>query len=352
MNALVIGTPDKTDLLLELSAELFQDGVTIIDPTGQLAQRAANALPLEFTERALYFDPTDYRYPVGLNVLESGRGHQQQTVELLSAWLDLLSPGGESTLTRLYAKPLLQAALRLLLEHQDSTLLQLLKLLSDNKYRQSLLTDRTDPVVRQTIDAMDEREYANSVAFLLSNFRTLFMNPLVRNIVGQTSSTINQADIIIANLDRATLGDDTAKLLGILLMVHSRGQVLITDYGSFKAPLPLSQERFTISLNYLSELPASLQQAVLGIDDKYVLKTTLQDAEELKDYVLKRYHHNFDLDEILGLAPNQYRTAVDIHETRELPSSNRLPALRNRTRARHARPVANVEQEIAEYLRG
>jgi hypothetical protein len=352
MNTLVIGTPDKTDLLLELCAELFQDGVTIIDPTGQLAPRAANALPLKLTERALYFDPTDYRYPVGLNVLETVHGHQQQTVELLSAWLDLLSPGGESTLTRLYAKPLLQASLRLLLEHQNSTLLHLQKLLKDSDYRQSLLTDKTDPIVRQTIDAMDEREYTNSVAFLLSNFRTLFMNPLVRNIVGQTSTTINQADIVIANLDRATLGDDTARLLTALLMAHSRGHVVINDYGFIKAPLPLPQERFTLSLNYLSELPTDLEQAVLGIDDKYVFKTTLRDAEVLKDYVLKRYHHVFDLDEILSLAPYEYRTRFGNYETSEVPNHNRLKALRKRTRARHTRPVAKVEREIAEYLRG
>jgi hypothetical protein len=63
MNRLLIGAADKTNLLLHFLEEDFSDGVTVIDPTGDVAKAAANQLPIDLTEQAVYFDPADMAYP-------------------------------------------------------------------------------------------------------------------------------------------------------------------------------------------------------------------------------------------------------------------------------------------------
>ncbi len=52
MNRLFIGSPDKTNFLLQFIAEDFSRGFTLIDPTGDLARAAAN--------RVRYFSKIDY----------------------------------------------------------------------------------------------------------------------------------------------------------------------------------------------------------------------------------------------------------------------------------------------------
>jgi hypothetical protein len=70
MNRLFVGSPDKTDFILQSLAADFAGGVLLVDPTGDLAVAAANIVPVGLTEQTLYFDPSDMAHPVGFNVLQ------------------------------------------------------------------------------------------------------------------------------------------------------------------------------------------------------------------------------------------------------------------------------------------
>jgi hypothetical protein len=281
MNRLLIGSSDKTDLLLQFLTEDFQHGVTVLDPTGGFARHAANLLPVGLTQHALYLDPADMRHPVGLNVLEGViKDDRQRLTEQLCATFDMLFPQGENTLTRAQSTFLLANCLRLLLDTEGTTLLGVLTLLSDKTYRSSLLESCDDPVVLKNWDliaAWKEAQFAD----LYSKMGTLLMSPMIRNIVGQ--STTLSPPIVIANLDRAKLGDTTAKLLGGLLLARTTGTVYITDLG-FLSPSSFVQDRYTAALRFLDEVP-KLRQAVLNTHHKYIFKTNRKDAEELARYV-------------------------------------------------------------------
>ena len=69
MNRLLIGAHDKLPLLLRLMQEDFQDGLLVIDPTGELAEALADRIPVELTERTFYFDPSDRSHVPGFNIL-------------------------------------------------------------------------------------------------------------------------------------------------------------------------------------------------------------------------------------------------------------------------------------------
>ena len=292
MNRLLIGAEDKTNLLLQLLAEDFPRGVTLIDPTGDLARAAADIVPVEDTQRTLYLDPSDREHPVGLNVLQGlAPDDHQPFTEHLCSYFEAMWPTGWGPQSNF----IFSLCFRLLLVTPDSTLLGVLKLLTDTSYRTRCLARCEDPVVSagwQFIDqlsAQDKRWYPAAIAPLMNKIGTLLMSPLIRNIVGQPSTTFSsKTDIIIANLDRAKIGDFTARLLGSLLIARSTGKVYVHDLGFFASEglgSFLSQDRFTISVSFLDELPPRLRQQVLGIEEKFVFRTNKRDAEELAFYV-------------------------------------------------------------------
>jgi hypothetical protein len=151
-------------------------------------------------------------------------------------------------------------------------------------------------------------------------------------------------------LDRAKLGDLTARLLGGLLIARSAGHVYVNDVGFFASDFLaslLAQNRFSLSLNFLAETSRSptLRQALLSIDDKVVLKSNLKDAEELAFYVGAMNPRKLvDLNYDVALTPTGTLTAEPTL------SLKRLRALRNRSRARHTRPRKVVETSIDRFF--
>src|SRR5260370_16112945 len=146
MNALLIGTQNNTELLVQL-----HDGehLTLIDTTGEVARAFANRARITET---LYLDPSDAQHPVGLNVFDGALDHQQFT-EQITDYIFHLFPAGTNTLTRENAQFLLDNCIRvLLLQDGPQTLLSVLKLLSVSSFRDDCLESyeknrKADPVV-------------------------------------------------------------------------------------------------------------------------------------------------------------------------------------------------------------
>jgi hypothetical protein len=343
MNRLLIGSTDKTNLLLQILQN--ETPVTVIDPTGELARAAANQLPPALTQRALYFDPADMARPIGLNVLENvPADHRHRVTEQLCAYFEAMWPSGWGA----QSNYILANCLRLLLDSNE-TLLGALKLLTDPAFSEKLLRRCKDPVVAmnwEVINSWDHKHRQAALAPLLNKLGTLLMSPMIRNIVGQKRTLFSdRTKIIIANLDRAILGDTTARLLGGLLIARSTGHVMVNDYGFFSAPLPLSQNRFTVAVNFLDELPPNLRNDALGIEPKFVFKTHKKDADELSFHVrLMNPRVLVDLD------PGEVRTAQGYLYPERPPSLNRLMPLKKRTRACHTGSRLQVERDIKLYF--
>jgi hypothetical protein len=268
VNKLFIGSPDKTNFLLQFLTRDIAAGVKLIDPTGHLARIATGIIPVRYTERVVYFDPSDMAHPAGLNVLEGilpdGR---QYLTENICAYFEAMWPNGWGA----QSNYILANCIRILLDTPNSTLLGVLKLLTEKPYRTQCIANCSDPVVLknwQVINGWDARQSQAAIAPLLNKIGTLLMSPAIRNIVGQRHSTFSLArkNIVIANLDRSQIGDLTARLLGGLLIARSAGPVYINDFPFFASEHFTSlfpQERFSVSLSFLDEVSPKLQQALL-----------------------------------------------------------------------------------------
>jgi hypothetical protein len=350
MNKLLIGSTEKTNFLLQFLAEKFPSGVTLIDPTGDIARAAAQTVPIGLTQKTMYFDPSDIGHPVGFNVLEGvPKDDHQLFADQFCAYFDTTFTAGRDTIARSNARYILANCIRVLLETPKATLLGLQQFLTDSAYRINAMSFCTDTFVFDNISSIwEDKEYKSGIALLTNHVGTLLMSPVMRNIVGQETSTMYGATIILANLDRSKIGDLTAKLLGGLLIARSSGKVFVNDFPFFASDkFPFAQDRFTVSLDFLDQVSRKLQQDLLGIEDKVVLQTNPADAERFAFYV-----NASNARMLVDLGPDQARTPYSdrpIHADPPKPF-RKLKALQNRTRSVHTRPRKQVEATIAKVF--
>jgi len=123
---------------------------------------------------------------------------------------------------------LLNNTLLALLEYPGSTLLGVIKMLTDKKYRDKIVADLTDPVVKNfwtnEFSKWTDRYAAEAVPAVLNKIGQLIANPLIRHILGQSHSTINlrqimdEGKILIINLSKGKIGEDNSALLGAMFI--------------------------------------------------------------------------------------------------------------------------------------
>jgi hypothetical protein len=355
MNRLLIGAPDKTNLLLHFLQADIESGFTLIADKAT-AEAAANLIPATQTCRTLYLDPSDFDHPPGFNVLGGVNTtiQKDKLTQDICAYFEAMFPNGWGAQSNF----LLALTLRILLDTPDQTMLGVLKVLTDKSYRTHCLSFCEDPVVLAAWDfidrlsAEDRRWYPNAIAPLMNKIGTILMSPPLRNIVGQTRSTFSLAYgfINIIALDRAALGDLTARLLGSLLIARAQGPLYIADLGFFASDhlaSLLPQERMTVVLKFLAELDRApvLREAILSIPQKFAFNTTDEDAERLAFHI-----GVLNIRQITELRPDEYRSLTGTERMAPIKFGRRIQAIRKRSRAALSRPRDRVEKAIVRYL--
>jgi hypothetical protein len=231
MNTLLVGTADFTDTLLDSTRQPF-----LLVDDGPIADAFAQIFP-----RAKLFDPLQHSF----NPL---RGMDYKRARDFATVLYTASPEGKDTLTVRNGK---RALARLVLAN----------------------TTRLDRV------ASDEEKDADALAMI----DDVLFSPVLKDVLCRPTNFSFKGSVI-ARINRAELGDFDAFVLALLLIGQHKGQVVVPDGGFYLRPLHMSlirQDRLTVGLRYLAELPLSLQQAVLTIEDKHFLKLLPDDAETL-----------------------------------------------------------------------
>lgn len=115
-----------------------------------------------------------------------------------------------------------------LLDYPGSTMLGINRMLSDKIYRQKVVAKVKDPVVKAfwiTEFARYEQRFAQEAIAPIQNKVGQFLSAfIIRNIVGQVTSTIkvreimDEGKILVLNLSKGRIGEDNARLLGGLFI--------------------------------------------------------------------------------------------------------------------------------------
>jgi hypothetical protein len=217
----------KTTLLQNLLVADIQagHGVACIEPHGDLADSLLALIPRSRTNDVVLFDVGDASHPLSFNLLACADPAQRPLVAsgLVSSFKNIYG-----TMWGPRLEHILRNALLALLEVPGSSLVQILPLLGDDDYREGVMKHVSDPAVRR----FWEREFAQmptrlrgeAISPVLNKIGHFISSPLLRNIVGQSQSTLDlrsimdEGKILIVNLSKGKVGSDASELLGALLV--------------------------------------------------------------------------------------------------------------------------------------
>jgi len=383
------GTGKSTLLFNMMSSDLVGGcGFALLDPHGDLARDVADAVPRRRTNDVVYFDPADLAHPVAFNPLERvPLDHRPLVAAHITAAFKHL--WGDSWGPRL--EYILGNSIRLLLDAPGTTLLGLPRLLVDDKYRSRLLATCRDPVIRKfwlsEFAEYQERFVTEAISPIQNKIGALLSPPALRNIIGQKRSTIdipaimNGGRVLIVNLSKGRLGEGPAHLLGAFLATafaqaaESRADIREADRRDFTlyadefqnfatdsfASILSEARKWRLNLalahQFLGQLPPLLRQAVIGNAGAVIaFRLGAEDAPLIADELGHPNH------EVLSDTPNYAAWIKLIYQGSPtnarymntlpppLTMSGRLAAIQARTRARHARSRAHVEEQITKFL--
>ena len=385
----------KSTLLLNLALQDIDRGgvgVGVIDPKGDLIRDLLERIPPQHADRIVLIDPSIRERPVGLNVLECDDPAQRELVT------DGVVAIFRKSFERFWGPrtdDVLRAALLTLLRHPETTLTDVPLLLLDRRVRARLTRNLGDPVGLKPFwheyDAQTDGQRLQMVGPVLNKLRTFLMRPTVRNVLGQSRSTIDlhevidRQEILLINLAKGELGDETSRLLGAFVMSR------IWQAATARSSRP---ERWRPDFNlYLDEfhdylyLPQSIDE-ILAQARGYRLCLTLanQHYAQLHESTRQALTANARTRVVFQLGPDDARIAardfepMTAHQLQSLArfqmavrlniDGHTSPAftgvalpvpqglgeghaaeLKFKSVQRYGRPVAEVEAEIIERLR-
>ncbi len=203
------------------------EGFAILDPHGGTAEHLLDFVPEERMKDVVYFAPFDMDHPIAFNVMEDvGYDKRHLVVSGLMAtfkkiWEDAWSARMEYILTN---------TLLALLEYPDATLLGVNRMYTDKTYRQKVVDNVKDPVVKD----FWTKEFANygdrytqeATPAIQNKIGQFTGNPLIRNIIGQPKSSfdirtmMDQRKILVMNLSKGLVGETNMRLLGSMLVTR------------------------------------------------------------------------------------------------------------------------------------
>lgn len=201
------------------------EGVAVVDPHGELVEGLLDAIPNQRVNDVIYINPADLNYPIAFNILES----------VDDEYKHLVASGLMGVFTKIWANMwsarmeyILSNCILALLDSPGNTLLGINRLLVDKEYRRKIVAKIKDPVVK----AFWVDEYANynerfrteAIAPIQNKVGQFLSSSVIRNIVGQTKSTIDMREamdnkkIILLNLSKGRIGEDNSALMGAMMI--------------------------------------------------------------------------------------------------------------------------------------
>jgi CxxC-x17-CxxC domain-containing protein len=201
------------------------EGVCVVDPHGELVESVLNKIPASRAKDVVYFNPADTDYPIGFNVLELPDPRYKH----------LVASGLMGIFTKIWANVwsarmeyIMNNAVLALLDTPNTTLLGIMRILVDKDYRQKIIANLEDPVVKafwiNEYEEWQDKFRSEAIAPIQNKVGQFLSTPLIRNVVGQSRSTIdvfdlmNKQKIILINVSKGRIGEDNSALLGAMLI--------------------------------------------------------------------------------------------------------------------------------------
>jgi CxxC-x17-CxxC domain-containing protein len=381
----------KTNMLENLAIQDIRHGhgICFVDPHGDTAEKLISMIPPERINDVVYLNPADQDFPISFNVLE----------EVPREFRPLVASGLIGVFQKLWADSwgprleyILRNALLALLETPGSTLLGVMRILTDKKYRIRVSNNITDPVVKafwtEEFPKWNERVLQEVISPIQNKVGQFLTSPIIRNILGQTKSAFDVRDImdnqkiLILNLSKGRMGEDNSALVGAMMITKiqlaAMGRVdmeedkrkdfylYVDEFQNFStesfANILSEARKYRLNLilanQYITQLDEIVRDAIFGNVGTIVsFRVGAIDAEHLE----KEFEPVFTMNDIVNLPKyNIYLKLMidgisgDAFSATTLPPIDRKYAdstekVINASRERYAQDRYVVEEKIARW---
>jgi hypothetical protein len=260
----------KSTLLETLATQDIRrgNGLVVIDPHGDLVERLRRTVPQERANDMIYLDPASGTHPIRYNPIRKVRADK----------IPLAASGVLEAFKKIWGKSwgvrmehILRNSLHALIEYGDATLPDILRLFVEKEFRDAVLRRvENEQVQRFWTDEFGKwnpwyRQEAigpiqNKVGAFLADRRLhgLFTGKAKELSVRQA---MDKKKILLVNLSKGELGEDSANLLGALLVstislaAFSRAELAEGERSDFFVYLDEFQNFTTLAVaNMISEL--------------------------------------------------------------------------------------------------
>lgn len=217
----------KTTLLESLIAQdiLSGRGVCVIDPHGDLSGRLIAMVPAWRSADLVYLNAPDASQPYGYNPLRSV--HPSRIPLAVSGLLEAFKKlWDEAWGVRM--EHVFRNALFALIEAGDATLPDILRILTEDRFRAEVVRKVKNEQVRQfwtaEFKAYNPRYRQEMIAPIQNKVGAFLADPILRRIFTKAPvdlrirSIMDEGKILVVSLAKGRLGEDSANLLGALLV--------------------------------------------------------------------------------------------------------------------------------------
>ncbi len=363
------------------------EGVALMDPHGDYYADVINKIPEERIKDVVLFDPSDVSNPIAFNPMEVI--DENFKVQIASGIVGTFKKiFGTSWGPRL--EYILNYTVLALLDTPDTTILGIVRVLTDKNYRKIIVDNIQDPVVKKfwttEFASYNEKFATEAIAPILNKVGQFVANSLIRNVIGQPKSSFNLRElmdnkkIILINLSTGKVGETNAALLGSLMITAiqlaamSRADIAEenrADYylyvdefqnfatESFKTILSEARKyrlNLVMANQYIAQMEdTGVKDAIFGnVGTIITFRVGAQDADEL----VKEFSPPFEAQDLINLARQNIYIRMTIDGQSETAFSGvtltvspdvtgNFDKIIEHSRKMYTRPREEVEAEVA-----
>lgn len=363
-------------------------GVGVLDPHGDLVDDVLKYVPKDRIKDVIYFDPADVNFPICFNPLEKVEEEykMQVTIGFIYIFKRLFGTNWTDRLEHV-----LRYTVLALLDSPNTTVLSILKMLSDKNYRQTIVARIKDNVVKNfwvsEFAGWSEKFDAEAITPLLNKVGQFVATNMIRNIIGQPINRVNirevmdKEKILLMKVSKGLLGEENSSLLGSMIITKlyqaalSRAEMpeeerkdfyfYVDEFHNFATETfseILSEARkyrltLTLAHQYMGQLSTMIQKTVFGNVGSIVsFRVGADDARVLAE----EYTPIFKDRDIINLGVREFYCKMSINgEIREAFSARTIdvPKVKNHfateiidaSRKVYCRPRKEVEEELAKW---
>lgn len=392
----------KSQFLEELVIQDIKSGkgLAVIDPHGDLIDGILSRIPPERAEDVIYFDPADVDRPMGLNMIESRTEQEMHFVatSIVGLMYKLFDPQKTGIIGPRFEHAVRNAMLTVLQALPSGTFIEVVQVLQRPDFVQELLPRVSDPIVRRywtdQIAQTSDFHKSEVLDYIVSKFGRFITNKLMRNIIGQSKSTVDfrkvmdEGKILLINLAKGKLGEENSNFLGLILVpkiliaAMSRQDMpeekrrdfylYVDEFQNFATPdfaQILSEARkyhlnLTVANQFIGQMEEEVKNAVfgnvgtlvtfrVGVTDANYLQhefqpvfneTDLINIDKFNAYVKTIVHNE-------PVKPFSVDLTKDMKQVMAAQSPDIAKAIIQLSRLKYGQPKELVEAEIAERAR-